>query len=69
MALVVSATAPGRAVARIRTVAPGDPQLAFAQATAADGIVLEANRSTGCASRARGGSQRDYRSAAANLAA
>ena len=40
MALVVSATAPGRAVARIRTVAPGDVQLAFAQAAAADGIVL-----------------------------
>jgi hypothetical protein len=41
MALVVSATAPRRAVARIRPVAPRDVQLAFAQAAAGDGIVLE----------------------------
>src|SRR3990170_7664547 len=37
---VVSATVPRRAVARIRPVAPGDVQLAFAQAAAADEIVL-----------------------------
>ena len=36
----VSRTVPRRAVARIRPVAPGDVQLAFAQAAAADGIVL-----------------------------
>ena len=38
---LVSATVQGNAVARIRPVAPGDVQLAFAQAAAADGIVLE----------------------------
>src|SRR5712691_11337125 len=36
----MSTTVPRRAVARIRPVAPGDVQLAFAQAAAEDGIVL-----------------------------
>ena len=38
---LMSTTVPRRAVARIRPVAPGDVQLAFAQAAAEDGIVLE----------------------------
>ena len=37
---LVSTTVPRRTVARIRPVAPGDVQLAFAQAATEDGIVL-----------------------------